>query len=540
MHKVIVLDDLSQEGLDLLNAAPGIEYEVRTGLKGDDLRKALQEFDGAICRSGVKITAESLAGSRRLKAVVRAGVGTDNIDKAAATRAGVVVMNTPAGNTLSTAEHTITLMLAMSRNVAPAYQSLCEGRWDRKNYMGTQVAGKTLGVVGLGRIGLAVAQRALALEMKVMGFDPFMSKERAQDLGIELVETVAAMLPSVDYLTVHTPLTDETRNLVDLPQLEVMKTGVRLVNCARGGIYNEEALVKGLESGKIAGVALDVFVEEPCTDSPLFGKPGVLCTPHLGASTEEAQTSVAVEAVQLLTDYLINGTIRHSVNVAPLDAKTLESLKGYVDVAYRLGMLIAGLQEGNVRECKINYRGEISDRDTKVLTAVFAAGLLKNALDEEVNLVNAEYMLRDRGIELTVESHSEMGAFRSTMSAELKTDSGQHKVAGTVFGQSMPRLVAIDGYRLEAYLDGCLLVYTHKDVPGIIGKVGTLFGEHGVNIGQMAVGRDQAGGDAIGILNLDAAPSAEALEAMKKLPSISSARVIHLPEAGELPAWLQT
>jgi D-3-phosphoglycerate dehydrogenase len=539
MHKVIVLDDLSQEGLDLLEAAPGIEYEVRTGLKGADLKNALQEFDGAICRSGVKITAESLEGSRRLKAVVRAGVGTDNIDKAAATRAGVVVMNTPAGNTLSTAEHTITLMLAMSRNVAPAYQSLVEGRWDRKHYMGTQVAGKTLGVVGLGRIGLAVAQRALALEMKVLGYDPFMSKERAQDLGIELVETVAAMLPSVDYLTVHTPLTEETRNLIDLPQLEVMKSGVRLVNCARGGIYNEEALVKGLESGKIAGVALDVFVEEPCTNSPLFGKPGVVCTPHLGASTEEAQTSVAVEAVQLLTDYLTNGTIRHAVNVAPLDAKTLESLKGYVDVAYRLGMLIAGLQEGNARECKLNYRGEIADRDTKVLTAVFAAGLLKSALDEEVNLVNAELMLRDRGIELTVESHSEMGAFRSSMSAELKTDAGQHKVAGTVFGQSMPRLVAIDGYRLEAYMDGCLLVYTHKDVPGIIGKVGTLFGEHGVNIGQMAVGRDQAGGDAIGILNLDAPPSAEALEALRKLPVISSARLIHLPPAGELPAWLQ-
>ena len=248
----------------------------------------------------MKITAESLEGSRRLKAVVRAGVGTDNIDKAAATRAGVVVMNTPAGNTLSTAEHTITLMLAMSRNVAPAYQSLVEGRWDRKNYMGTQVAGKTLGVVGLGRIGLAVAERALGSRNEgASAYDPFMSKERAQDLGIELVETVAAMLPKVDYLTVHTPLTDETRNLIDLPQLEVMKTGVRLVNCARGGIYNEEALVKGLESGKLAGVALDVFVEEPCTNSPLFGKPGVLCTPHLGASTEEAQTSVAVEAVAI-------------------------------------------------------------------------------------------------------------------------------------------------------------------------------------------------------------------------------------------------
>lgn len=539
MHKVIVLDDLSQEGLDLLAAAPGIEYEVRTGLKGDDLKNALQEFDGAICRSGVKITADSLEGSRRLKAIVRAGVGTDNIDKAAATRAGVVVMNTPAGNTLSTAEHTIALLLAMSRNVAPAYQSLIEGRWDRKLYMGTQVAGKTLGVVGLGRIGLAVAERALALEMKVVGYDPFMSKERAQELGIELVETVAAMLPLVDYLTVHTPLTEETRNLIDEPELEVMKPGVRLVNCARGGIYNEAALAKGLESGKIAGVALDVFAEEPCTNSPLFGKPGVICTPHLGASTEEAQNNVAVEAVQLLTDYLVHGTIRHAVNVAPLDGKTLESLQGYVDVAYRLGMLVAGLQEGGARECKLSYRGEIADRDTKVLTAVFAAGLLESALDEEVNLVNAELLLRERGIELTVESQSEMGSFRSSMAAELHTDSGRHKVAGAVFGQAMPRLVAIDGYRLEAYLDGCLLIFTHKDIPGIIGKVGTLFGEHGVNIGQMAVGRHQAGGEAIGILNLDVPPTPEALEAMHALPAVSSVRLIRLPPAGELPAWLQ-
>ncbi len=541
MHKVIVLDDLSPEGLDLLKAAPGFEYEVRTGLKGADLREALRQFDGAICRSGVKLTPEVLEGSRRLKAVVRAGVGTDNIDKAAATRAGVVVMNTPAGNTLSTAEHTLTLLLAMSRNVAPAYQSLCEGRWDRKHYMGSQVAGKTLGIVGLGRIGLAVAARAIALEMKVLGYDPFLSKERAQELGIELMDTVGALLPSVDYLTVHTPLTEETRNLIDVPQLEMMKQGVRLVNCARGGIYNETALVQGLESGKIAGVALDVFVEEPCTDSPLFGMPGVLCTPHLGASTEEAQTQVAVEAVGLLTDYLANGTIRHAVNVAPLDAKTLESLRGYLDVAYRLGMLLAGLQEGAARQCRLVYRGEIADRDIKVLNATFAAGLLKHALDQEVNLVNAELMLRERGIELTTESHSEMGSFRSSMSAELQTDAGRHKVAGTVFGQSMPRLVALDGYRLEAYLDGCLLVFTHQDVPGIIGGVGTVFGQHGVNIGQMAVGRagDQAGGDAIGILNLDAPPSPEALDGVRQLPAIGSAKVIHLPPAGELPSWLQ-
>jgi D-3-phosphoglycerate dehydrogenase len=432
-------------------------------------------------------------------------------------------------------------MLAMSRNVAPAYQSLVEGRWDRKKYMGTQVAGKTLGVVGLGRIGLAVTIRALALEMKVLGFDPYLSNERAQELGIEPLESVADMLPHVDYLTVHTPLTDATRNLIDQQEIEQMKPGVRLVNCARGGIYNEAALVAGLNSGKIAGVALDVYAEEPCTDSPLFGLPGVLCTPHLGASTEEAQVQVAVEAVGLLTDFLISGTIRHSVNVAPIDPKILESLRGYLDVAYRLGMFLAGIRSGAAKSCRLLYRGEIADRETRLLTAAFAAGLLQRALDEEVNLVNAELLLRERGIELSTESRTDMGAFRSSMTAEVSTDQGEHKATGTVFGQSMPRLVALDGYRLEAYLDGCLLVFTHVDVPGIIGGVGTVFGKHGVNIGQMAVGRasDQPGGDAVGVLNLDAEPSPEALQDVRNLPSIDSAKVIHLPPTDELPTWLQ-
>ncbi len=541
MPKVIVLDDLAQEGIDLLAAAEGFEYEVRTGLKGDDLSKALNEFDGAICRSGVKLTPDVLEGNRRLKAVVRAGVGTDNIDKPAATKAGVVVMNTPAGNTLSTAEHAITLMLALSRNVAPANQSLVEGRWDRKKYMGTQVAGKTLGVVGLGRIGLEVAKRAQALEMKVLGFDPFLSKERAQELGIEPIDTVDGMLPRVDYLTVHTPLTDETRNMIDIAQLEIIKPGARLVNCARGGIYNEAALVEGLKSGKLAGVALDVYEEEPCTDSPLFSLPGVLCTPHLGASTEEAQTQVAVEAVNLLTDFLANGTIRHSVNVAPLDPKTIDSLRGYLDVAHRLGVLMAGIQVGGAKACRLLYRGEIAAKDTKVLTAAFAAGLLENALEDEVNLVNAEWMLKERGIELAIESNADKGAFRSSMAATLTTDQGEHRATGTVFGEVMPRLVALDGYRMEAYLDGCLLIFRHQDVPGIIGGVGTICGKHGVNIGQMAVGRagEEPGGEAIGILNLDADPSDAALEDIRKLSGISFACVIHLPPAGELPPWLQ-
>lgn len=539
MPRVIVLDTLAQEGLDLLTAAPGIEFEVRTGLKGDALREALMQFDGAICRSGVKITPESLEGNRRLKAVVRAGVGTDNIDKEAATRAGIVVMNTPGGNTLSTAEHTIALMLALSRNIAPAYQSLMAGKWERNKYMGTQVAGKTLGIVGLGRIGIAVAKRALALEMKVLGFDPFLSPDRAHELGIEPIDTVAAMLPRVDYLTVHTPLTDETRGLVSAAQIEKLKPGVRLINAARGGIYDEAALADALRAGRVGGVALDVYATEPCTDSPLFGLPGVVCTPHLGASTEEAQTQVAVEAVELLVAYLTTGAIRHAVNVASLDSKTLASLRGYLDVAYRLGMLLAGMEPTGLRSCRLLYRGEIAEKETKILTAVFAAGLLQGKLDQEVNLVNAEMLLRQRGIKLTEESRTEMGSFRSSMTAEIATDQGQHKAAGTIFGQHMPRLVALDDFRLEAYLDGRLLVFRHHDVPGIIGAVGTIFGRHGINIAQMAVGRAAPGGEAVGVLNLDTEPTAEALAEVRQLPAIIAATVVHLPPAGQLPAWLQ-
>ncbi len=539
MQKVVCLDDLSQDGLDLLKAASGIEYEERIGLKGDELKQTLTEFDGAICRSGVKLTADILDGNRRLRAIVRAGVGTDNIDKIAATRAGIVVMNTPAGNTLSTAEHAIALMLALSRSIAPAYQSLVEHRWDRKKFMGTQVAGKTLGVVGLGRIGLAVAARAQGLEMKVLGYDPFLTAERAQQLGIELVPSVHDMLPKVDYLTVHTPLTPETENLIDHKDLPLLKRGMRLINCARGGIYNEAALVEGLKSGQIAGVALDVYPDEPCTESPLFGMEGVVCTPHLGASTEEAQTQVAIEAVELITAYLTTGAIRHAVNVASLDPKMLEAMRGYLDVAYRLGRLASGLQSSGVSNCRIHYRGEIASRDTKILTASFACGLLRDALTEEMNLVNAEVMLRERGIELIEESNTEMGAFRSSMTVEVSAGGHTQKVTGTLFGNNMPRLVAVDEHRLEAYLDGTLLIFKHHDEPGIIGAVGTIFGQHGVNIAQMAVGRDKPGGTAIGILNLDGEPSTQALEAVRALPAIQSALSVRLPAAGELPSWLQ-
>jgi D-3-phosphoglycerate dehydrogenase / 2-oxoglutarate reductase len=303
MPKIIVLDDLSAEGLNLLKNASGVEVVIQTGLKGDDLRNALLEADGAICRSGVKITADVLKGNTRIKAIARAGVGVDNIDVKTAKEMGISVMNTPGGNTVSTAELTIALLLALSRNIAVANQSLIEGRWDRKKFMGTQVAGKTLGIVGLGRVGLAVASRARGLEMKLLGFDPFVSAEKAKEFGIQTCASVHEMLPQVDYLTVHTILNDETRNLIGAKEVQMLKKGVRLINCARGGIYNEAALVEGLKSGQIAGVALDVYSEEPCTQNALFGMPGVICTPHLGASTHEAQDNVAVEAADLLIKF---------------------------------------------------------------------------------------------------------------------------------------------------------------------------------------------------------------------------------------------
>jgi D-3-phosphoglycerate dehydrogenase / 2-oxoglutarate reductase len=541
MPRVIVLDPLSDDGLKLLQSAGNIEVEVRTGLKGDDLRKALAEFDGAICRSGVKITAEALAGNRRLKAIARAGVGVDNIDTKAATRLGIVVMNTPGGNTISTAEQTIALMLGLSRNLAPANQSLVEGRWDRKSFTGTQLAGKTLGIIGLGRIGQAVATRALALEMRVLGYDPFLSAARAKELGLTMCSSPREMLPTVDYLTVHTPLNDETRNLIGCDEIKLMRKGVRLINCARGGIYNEQALVDGLKSGHLGGVALDVYETEPCTTSPLFGMPHVLCTPHLGASTEEAQTNVAVEAAELLIDFFTTGTIKQSVNMSPLDPKTLEGLRGYLNLSYRLGLLLSQVDRSPPTACKVRYRGEVAKKDTRLLSAAFAAGLMEHAMEEaSVNIVNAEVLLRERGIELVEERSADVTDFSSLITAEVTNGNRTATASGTLFGNAMPRLVQKSGCRLESYLDGTLMIFVHRDMPGVIGQVGSIFGRHRINIAQMSVGRptNKPGGEAIGVLALDAQPPAEALADVLAMPSVVQAWIVKLPAAGELPPWL--
>ena len=539
MPRVIVLDPLSEDGLNLLKSAGNIEFEVRTGLSGEDLKKALAEFDGAICRSGVKITAQSLAGNRRLKAIARAGVGTDNIDKEAATRLGIVVMNTPGGNTISTAEQTIALMLALSRNLHPAYQSLIEGRWDRKKYIGAQLAGKTLGIIGLGRIGQAVAARALAFEMKVLAHDPFLSAQRAKELGVKACDSPKEMLPDVDYLTVHTPLNDQTRNLIGSEEIKLLKPGARLINCARGGIYNEQALVEGLKNGQIAGVALDVFESEPCTSSPLFGMPGVVCTPHLGASTEEAQACVALEAAELLIDFFTTGAIKQSVNMSPLDPKTLEAIRSYLNVAYRLGMLLAQIDHVPPTACKVSYQGEVCRRDTSLLTAAFAAGLVQHAMDCAVNIVNAEILLRERGIELVEERSAEPGEFSSLITAQVTSEQKVSKASATLFG-ALPRLVRKCDYRVDTPLEGILLFFYHHDTPGVIGKVGAVFGKHRVNIAQMSVGRvtNQPGGQAVGVLALDSQPPAEAIAELLSLDPIHRASIVRLPAANEMPPWM--
>lgn len=540
MHRIVVLDKLAREGLDRLERAEGVSHDVRTGLGGEALREVLLEYDGAICRSEAKITADVLKGNRRLRGVVRAGVGTDNIDRDAATRQGIVVMNTPAGNTLSTAEHTFTLIAALSRNIAPANRSLMEGRWDRGAFTGVQLAGKTLGIVGMGRIGREVAARAKAFAMRVIGFDPFLSPEQAAKLGVEYVDDVRDLLPEVDYLTVHTPLTPETRHLVSDKEIGLLKPGARLVNCARGGIYDEEALVRGLESGQLAGVALDVYEEEPCVDSPLFDMPGVLCTPHLGASTEEAQADVAVEAVDLLVNFLATGEVRHAVNAVAIDSSTFQALGGYLDVAYRLGILLSQWHSGGPRACRLTYRGKVVDENTRLLTSAFCAGLLEHALDEEVNIVNGEMLLRERGIHLSEETRSAGGFFTSAISAEIDCAGETYRADGTVFGNNMPRLIRLGEHRMEAYLDGNLLVFNHSDVPGIIGAIGDTLGRHEVNIAQMAVGRlgDTPGGKAVGVLNLDDVPPQAAIDEILGHPAINNARFIRLPAHGVLPPWM--
>jgi D-3-phosphoglycerate dehydrogenase len=537
MPRVFISDKLEPAGLDLLRQA-GIDLDERTGLTGTALQEALQAADGVIVRSGTRLTAELLENPGKLKAVVRAGVGVDNIDVAAATRRGLVVMNTPGGNTISAAEHTITLLLSLARHVPAADASAKQGKWERSQFIGTQLAGKTLGVVGLGRIGREVARRATGLDMKVIGYDPVLSPERAAQLGIESLPDLDHLLPRCDFLTVHTPLTPETRNLIGARELALMKPGSRIVNCARGGIINEDALAEALRSGHLAGAALDVLVEEPPSiGNPLLKMPNVIVTPHLGASTVEAQESVAREAAQLMIDFLTRGVVQFAVNMASVDRTELDELRLYVNMAHRLGLLHAQMVQGAIRKAELHYRGEVAQRGTRLITAAFAAGLLEFRLAQNVNIVNAEVLARERGIEIAEQSTSKKGDFSTLIRADVVTDKKTYTAAGTLFGNQYLRLVQLGPFHLDTFMDGIMLIFTHQDVPGLIGFIGTIFGKHQVNIAQMTVGRRAAGGEAIAVLNLDSHPSEEAIKEVRAHPQISSLSVVILPPANEMPAW---
>jgi D-3-phosphoglycerate dehydrogenase len=539
-HRVLVTDKLAEEGLELLRAEKDLEVVVpKAKLDDKSLRAALAEADGIIIRSGTQLTAEVLKNQPRLKVIARAGVGVDNIDVPTATRQGIVVMNTPGGNTVSTAEHTMALILALSRNVAQANDSLKAGRWDRNKFTGTQLGGKTLGIVGLGRVGLAVAKRAQGFDMQVLGFDPFLSHERAAEHGIESVSPLDDLWARCDYITLHTPLSAETRNLIGPNELARMRKGVRIINCARGGLIDEPALLEALKAGKVAGAAIDVFdPEPPPADHPLVRHPQVLVTPHLGASTEEAQISVSIEAAQLLINFLQRGQIRFAVNMPTLDRAELEDLRLYLDLGRRLGMLHAQMDRGTSKSATLRYRGEVAHKNTRLITASFAAGWLEAALEDQVNLVNAEVMAKERGIAIIEEKTTDTGDFGTMIQTEVETDRKTYIAAGTLFGKQFVRLVRLGPYRLDAHMDGTLLIFTHRDVPGLIGFLGTTLGRHKVNIAQMNVGREVPGGDAIGVVNLDSIPPDEALKEVEAHPDLLSVSLIKLPKAGAVPPWL--
>jgi len=540
MPRVLIADKLEAAGIELLTAA-GLEVDNRPGLKGDELKAALQAADAVICRSQPQLTADVLSEPGKLRAIARAGVGVDNIDVAAATRKGIVVMNTPSGNTVSAAEHTVALMMSIARQIPAADAKMKAGGWDRNKFVGTQLTGKTLGVVGLGRIGLEVARRATGLDMQVIGFDPFVTSARAAELGIKAAPNLDALLPQVDFLTMHIPLTPESKNLIGAREFGMMKKTARILNVARGGIIDEKALAEALTKGTIAGAAIDVFETEPTpADNPLRSAPNCIITPHLGASTFEAQENVAIEAAQLISDFLLRGVVANAVNMAAVDRTELEALKQYVDLARRLGLLQAQMAQGPIRKASIVYRGELASKKTKLLTAAFTAGMLEYRLSRGVNLVNAEVTARERGIEIVESINPKKGDFASVMHTEIETEAGTHAAAGTLFGDQYMRLVQIGAYRLESYMDGTLFFFQHTDVPGLIGFVGNIFGTHNVNIAAMTVGRSGSvpGGPAIGVLNLDSTPPDEAIVAVRSHPKIEQVTIVKLPPAGELPPWL--
>jgi len=549
-YRVLVTDPLSAAGLNILSQNPEIEVVDISGRADpptvDDLREALSDVDGAVIRSGVELTEEILTGQKRLKAIARAGVGVNNIDTEAATREGIIVMNTPGGNTTSTAEHAFALMLALSRNIPQAVATMRGGGWDRKQFGGSQLSGNTLAVIGLGRIGLSVAERALAFEMSVIGYDPFLSEERAREYGITLYREVDELIDKCDFITVHTPLTEDTRNLISAERIRQMRPGSRVINCARGGIVDEAAVIAAVESGHLAGAAFDVYpAEPPADDDPIRRVPNIITTPHLGASTEEAQKAVAIEAAEIMVGFLLEQEVKHAINLVPISGAELGEARRYLDLGYRLGLLHSQLLEqrfksAGLKEVRILFRGEVAGKKTRLITQAFMAGLLSSGKGEPVNIINSKVVAQERGIHVIESTEEDSGDFTSLVHTTLVTDHGEFTAAGTIFGSEFLRLVKLDGFQLDAYLDGQMLIYRHEDKPGLIGFIGTVCGRHNVNISHLALGRQHSGGDSVAVLNVDSTPSDEVCREIAGHQHVTGVDLVGLPEAGAPLPWLDS
>ena len=526
--KVLIADSISQRGIDELSRGEELDVAIKTGLSEQELIGIIPPFGGLIVRSQTRVTADILNAAAKLRVVGRAGVGVDNVDVEAATRRGVVVLNAPGGNTISTAEHAFSLLLAVARKISQADANIRSKNWDKKNFEGVELYNKTLGVIGMGRIGSELSRRAIAFGMRVVAYDPYLSATRARSLQVELVDELDDLLASADFISLHTPLTAETRHVLDAARLQKTKRGVRIINCARGGLIDETALVQALADGHIAGAALDVFEIEPLPpDSPLRSAPNLVLTPHLGASTAEAQESVGIEIAQSIREVLLEGTIRNAVNMPNLDAKTLAIIGPHLRFGEKLGKFLSQIAPKRADSLNVNYSGKVNEVDTSAITRAVLKGFLQIAGGSEVNEVNAPAFAQTLGLQVSESRLSAPGDYTDMLELSAVAEGKTVSVGGAFFGAT-PRIVSINSRPVEARPHGVLLVLENTDRPGMVGRIGTLLGDHGVNIATMSLSRNQAGGTALTVLNLDTAPSEKLLSEVRSSEDIQSAQVIQL------------
>ena len=522
---VLISDALSPAAVQIFkDRGITVDFQPKLGADKEQLAKVIGDFDGLAIRSATKVTPKVLEKAKRLKVIGRAGIGVDNVDIPAATAKGVIVMNTPFGNSITTAEHAITLMLALARQIPQADASTQAGKWEKNRFMGVEITNKTLGVIGCGNVGSIVANRAIGLKMKVIAYDPFLSPERAAELGVDKVE-LAELLRRADVVTLHTPLTEKTKGIIDGKAIAAMKKGVRIINCARGGLVDEAALRQALDSGQVAGAAFDVFVEEPATQNPLFGHPNVVCTPHLGAATTEAQENVALQIAEQMSDYLLRGAISNAVNFPSITAEEAPKLRPFVALADRLGSFAGQLTETAITRVQLAYEGAVAQMNTKALTSAALAGLLRPML-QDVNVVSAPVIAKERGIVVEEMTRAASGDHDSLVTLTVVTERQSRAVAGTVFADGRPRIVNIKGIRMDAEFGPSMIYITNQDKPGFIGRFSSTLGEAGINIATFHLGRDAPGGNAIALIEIDGELPQAVLAAVRALPQVQQAKLL--------------